>query len=416
MARSESKPVRAMLSSGVYQVSYGFPASSAEAARFPQTSHRHANAWHHAFLYRDGEHILEWGDDNHSSFGWNALRLIPIPHGKAEDIWRTDWLDPGDNRHPATPSNYNKPRGIAHYNNHVELYNPKENWWFKAGGGRYDLTTRPATVTHRASNDPDRTVGWSGPTPRDFLRDESREQWFTGGAKNAVYNPAYDYHAERNAFLILGGGAGSDSPYDGCWIAEPNPEHPQRQPEPWRIRNLRLSGVSQAHYAPRYQWRAMGKFRQGTDWFYCWGGRLSQKYQPQFTITMSNRGHRINMRTGEVEELAPLPVYVMDGGVAYDPDLDLFLILGAPKDGPVTTESNYSEHWSVILYDPAADRYGDVTPAGFHRPRHPLGLFKHPGTGRIYVRTGANFLPPLPNDQSQNWKLHLYWWLKIEPV
>ena len=446
----------AAVSSRNFAVAYDFPTSDADGiARFPKSNRgNRANAWHSAYL--DGNQIIEWGDDNHSSYGWNSLRRISLtPGANLEDAFLTDWIYSGQSNVDATPSNYNEIKGISHYNNHVEIWHPTERWWFKFfNGGRIDCTTQPAVVTHRV---PRQLTGewehtyienyWEGPVPNDWIRDDVGT-WWGANATNAIYNPAIDYSYDYDCWLLLGGGGGSDSPFDGCWIIERNPNYPNTQPEPWRIRNFALTGKAEANYVPRYQWRNHGRFLKGSPWFYVFGGREQQLVQgntpitgiTQVTMWASNQGHRINVLTGEIQELPTMPMRMIDGAVIYDEEHNVFVIVGIPhqeypystrsksngvpveyQDGYTQITGSIPDQWisdypassyGVVIFDPTDNTYHDVTPAGFVPPSHTNGGFVA-NDGNIYIRAGSGFFPPLPNNQSQNWKLSYYWRLQI---
>ena len=463
MARDNSNTfsilVRSSGGSRNFAVAYDFPTSDADGtARFPKSNRgNRANAWHSAFI--DGNQIIEWGDDNHSAYGWNSLRRISMtPGASLEDAFLTDWTYPGQVGVNPTPSNYNEIKGISHYNNHVEIWHPIERWWFKFySGGRIDCTTQPAVVTHRV---PHQMIGdwqqtydysyWSGPVPNDWIRDDVGA-WWGAGATNAIYNPAYDYSHDYDCWLLLAGAAGSDTAYDGCWIIERNPNYPATQPEPWRIRNFAVTGKVAANYVPRYQWRNHGRFMQGSPWFYVFGGREQQLVEenvPSYgtteaTMWASNQAHRINVITGEMQELPNMPMRMIDGAVVYDEVHNVFVITGIPRQlYPLKTRSNASgvptesqagytqipgtspDQWTndypsssnrVVIFDPTDNTYQDVTPPGFSPPAHTNGGFVY-SDGNIYIRTASNFFPPLPNNGSQNWKMSYYWRLRVTEV
>lgn len=279
---------------------------------------------------------------------------------------------------------------------------------------------------------------WAGPGLADFLRDDSREQWWSGNAGNACYNPAYDYSERADAWLVLNGGVGSDSPASGCWVIERNPEGPQ----PWRVRNVALLDAAEAGWVPRYQWRNHARFRgRSSPWMYVFGGRERQATAYPFrgipgvtlqTMWGSRSAHRVNIETLEVERLPDLPMVMIDGAVSYDDALDVFVLACRPfyeyprysLSGSGVTDELRAEFPSepidpsrnaVVVFDPRTGEYQDVTPPGFVAPSHPNGGWRA-DDGWIYLRHGSATTPALPNNQSQNWQFGPYWGLRVREV
>ena len=455
-SNSFSLVVQSVGGSRNFSLAYDFPTSDADGtARFPKTfKPTYALAWHSAFIY--GNHILEWGDDNHSVYGWNSIRLrsMQAPYTDNYQPIMTDWLYPGDNYTPPTPSNYNATKVISHYNNHVEILHPTENWWFKFfNGGRYQLSGTTATMTHRTKHQTNGDTNpitydynyWDGPNGGDWIRDDTGSGWWGDDATNAIYNPMYDYNATHDCWLLIGGAPGSDTAYDGCWIIERNPNYPATQPEPWRIRNFAVTGKAEANYVPRYQARNLGRFRG--DWLYIFGGRESQgpsvANTPSAGITettnhWSNKAHRINVVTGQMEALPNMPVCMVDGVVMYDELYDVFIITGKPwqsypvklRTGAMTeaakvgfTEDPYYPgvwvnqsdftSYSVMIFDPQDNTYTDATPAGYVAPLHALGGYKK--DGHFYVRAGSDTYPPSAAT-TNSWRLSYYYRLSVTEV
>ena len=130
--------------------------------------------------------------------------------------------------------------------------------------------------------------------------------------------------------------AGSDTAYDGCWIIERNPNYPATQPEPWRIRNFR-------------HWKGGRELRpalsganlevSGGDWLYIFGGRESQLVErrkhairrvTETTNHWSNKAHRINVVTGQMEGCRTCRYAWLMALLMYDELYDVFIITGKP--------------------------------------------------------------------------------------
>lgn len=433
-----------------FSVAYDFPVSDADAtARFPKSPNGVSNAWHSTF--QDGDHLIEFGSDDHGEVSINSLRWVPVPSGTHADARASDFIQPGGVGSPWEYSGYNAQIGVYHYNNHVEIFHPIERWWAKVyHGGRYDLTTQPATLTHRTSYGTDPATletipgEWSGPELADFARDDTTQQWFSAvGATGTVYNPMYDWSPAHDAWLIVGGASGGDTAYDGAWLLERNPNYPATQPQPWRFRNFTLTGKAEAGYVPRYQARNLGRFRGNADWMYIFGGReaqLSQSNTPSAGITQatywwSKLAHRINIVTGELQRLPDMPMSMADGCVAYDPVLDVFLITGVPRhayplisrSGAMTDDAkigftedphapgtwwNHDDFYShgVVIFDPQNETYHDVTPSGYKPPIHALGGYRA-ANGKIYIRPGSGYYPAYTTPEL--WQRAYYYSLAI---
>ena len=257
--------------------------------------------------------------------------------------------------------------------------------------------TQPAVVTHRV---PHQLMGdwqqtydyfyWRG----QYLTTGSGMMLSLVGANstNAIYNPAYDYSHDYDCWLLLAGAAGSDTAYDGCWVIERNPNYPATQPEPWRIRNLAVTGKVAANIASL----PVEKPRQihaGFSLVLCvWRPRAATRGRdvPSYgtteaTMWASNQAHRINVITGEMQELPNMPMRMIDGAVDFDEVHNVFVITGIPRQlYPYKTPQTQAEYRQKVR--PDIQIPWDISRSMDKR----LSVIKQP---RCYFRPDRQYIP-----------------------